>query len=113
MRRGKEHWIVWVDAASQYMQRLQVRRPIAPLACQLLMLHSMEHQCVGTAAHMLCGVAKDLTKLGGKTVTKLVIPDEKGQGTLDRVGGCCQPVHATPASAQTHSTSGLSAADAA
>lgn len=26
---------------------------------------------------MLCGVAKDLTKLGGKTVTKLVTPDEK------------------------------------
>lgn len=30
-----------------------------------------------TAAQMLCGVAKDLTKLGGKTVTKLVTPDEK------------------------------------
>lgn len=29
-----------------------------------------------TAAQMLCGVAKDLTKLGGKTVTKLVTPDE-------------------------------------
>ena len=26
---------------------------------------------------MLCGVAKDLTKLGGKTVTKLVTPEEK------------------------------------
>jgi hypothetical protein len=26
---------------------------------------------------MLCGIAKDLTKLGGKTVTKLVTPDEK------------------------------------
>ncbi|EFJ45585.1 hypothetical protein VOLCADRAFT_105876 [Volvox carteri f. nagariensis] len=26
---------------------------------------------------MLCGVAKDLTKLGGKTVTKLVTPDEQ------------------------------------
>lgn len=25
----------------------------------------------------LCGIAKDLTKLGGKTVTKLVTPDEK------------------------------------
>ena len=30
-----------------------------------------------TCAQMLCGVAKDLTKLGGKTVTKLVTPDEK------------------------------------
>lgn len=30
-----------------------------------------------TAAQMLCGIAKDLTKLGGKTVTKLVTPDEK------------------------------------
>eukprot|EP00879_Flechtneria_rotunda_P003158 GHRR01003380.1.p1 GENE.GHRR01003380.1~~GHRR01003380.1.p1 ORF type:complete len:394 (+),score=103.63 GHRR01003380.1:590-1771(+) len=30
-----------------------------------------------TAAQLLCGVAKDLTKLGGKTVTKLVTPDEK------------------------------------
>ena len=27
------------------------------------------------------GIAKDLTKLGGKTVTKLVTPDEK-QGSL-------------------------------
>ncbi len=26
---------------------------------------------------MLCGIAKDLTKLGGKTVTKLVTPDEQ------------------------------------
>jgi hypothetical protein len=26
---------------------------------------------------MLCGIAKDLTKLGGKTVTKLVTGDEK------------------------------------
>jgi hypothetical protein len=33
-----------------------------------------------TAAQMLCGVAKDLTKLGGKTVTKLVTPDEKQVG---------------------------------
>ena len=30
-----------------------------------------------TCAQALCGVAKDLTKLGGKTVTKLVTPDEK------------------------------------
>ena len=26
---------------------------------------------------MLCGIAKDLTKLGGKTVTKLVTSDEQ------------------------------------
>ncbi|GLC44908.1 hypothetical protein PLESTB_001687900 [Pleodorina starrii] len=30
-----------------------------------------------TCAQLLCGVAKDLTKLGGKTVTKLVTPDEQ------------------------------------
>mmetsp|Transcript_6913 Transcript_6913/g.19482 ORF Transcript_6913/g.19482 Transcript_6913/m.19482 type:complete len:515 (-) Transcript_6913:937-2481(-) len=30
-----------------------------------------------TIAQMWCGIAKDLTKLGGKTVTKLVTPDEK------------------------------------
>jgi hypothetical protein len=30
-----------------------------------------------TCAQALCGVAKDLVKLGGKTVTKLVTPDEK------------------------------------
>jgi hypothetical protein len=30
-----------------------------------------------TFAQMLCGIAKDLTKLGGKTVTKLVTPDER------------------------------------
>ena len=30
-----------------------------------------------TLAQMLCGIAKDLTKLGGKTVTKLVTPDEQ------------------------------------
>ena len=34
-----------------------------------------------TVAQMLCGIAKDLTKLGGKTVTKLVTPEEK-QGRL-------------------------------
>jgi hypothetical protein len=33
-----------------------------------------------TVAQMLCGVAKDLTKLGGKTVTKLVTPDEQQVG---------------------------------
>lgn len=27
-----------------------------------------------TAAQLMCGIAKDLTKLGGKTVTKLVTP---------------------------------------
>ncbi|XP_070572795.1 uncharacterized protein [Ptychodera flava] len=30
-----------------------------------------------TLAQMLCGISKDLVKLGGKTVTKLVTPDEK------------------------------------
>jgi hypothetical protein len=30
-----------------------------------------------TFAQMLCGIAKDLTKLGGKTVAKLVTPDDK------------------------------------
>ncbi|PRW57505.1 major facilitator transporter [Chlorella sorokiniana] len=30
-----------------------------------------------TAAQLMCGIAKDLTKLGGKTVTKLVTPEEK------------------------------------
>ena len=30
-----------------------------------------------TASQTLCGVAKDLTKLGGKTVTKLVTPEGK------------------------------------
>ena len=34
-----------------------------------------------TAAQALCGIAKDLTKLGGKTVTKLVTPEDK-QETL-------------------------------
>lgn len=32
---------------------------------------------VTSAGLQLCGIAKDLTKLGGKTVTKLVTPDEK------------------------------------
>lgn len=35
---------------------------------------------------MLCGIAKDLTKLGGKTVTKLVTPDEQ-QGKLFKLVG--------------------------
>ena len=30
-----------------------------------------------TVAQMFAGVSKDLTKLGGKTVTKLVTPDEQ------------------------------------
>ena len=34
-----------------------------------------------TLAQMLCGVAKDLVKLGGKAVTKLITPDER-QGML-------------------------------
>ena len=33
--------------------------------------------CYVTFAQMFAGVAKDLTKLGGKTVTKLVTPDEQ------------------------------------
>eukprot|EP00755_Sulcionema_specki_P008163 Sspe_Gene.40185::Locus_19387_Transcript_1_1_Confidence_1.000_Length_1634::g.40185::m.40185 len=37
-----------------------------------------------TLAQMLCGIAKDLTKLGGKTVTKLVTPEEK-EGKLFKV----------------------------
>lgn len=37
-----------------------------------------------TFSQMLCGVAKDLTKLGGKTVAKLVTPDEK-QSSLFRL----------------------------
>jgi uncharacterized membrane protein YdcZ (DUF606 family) len=47
-----------------------------------------------TAAQMLCGVAKDLTKLGGKTVTKLVTPDEMqvcvlgGGGKTGAISGC-------------------------
>ena len=37
-----------------------------------------------TAAQLLCGISKDLVKLGGKTVTKLVTPEEK-QGSLFRL----------------------------
>lgn len=36
-----------------------------------------EAMCYVTFAQMFAGVAKDLTKLGGKTVTKLVTPDEQ------------------------------------
>jgi hypothetical protein len=46
-----------------------------------------------TLAQMLCGVAKDLTKLGGKTVTKLVTPDEQESRLFKLVslvtGACC------------------------
>lgn len=38
-----------------------------------------------TAAQALCGIAKDLTKLGGKTVTKLVTPEEKQVGLFKLV----------------------------
>lgn len=31
-----------------------------------------------TATQLMCGIAKDLTKLGGKTVTKLVTPGGLG-----------------------------------
>ncbi|KAL4451733.1 hypothetical protein ABPG75_007395 [Micractinium tetrahymenae] len=37
-----------------------------------------------TATQLMCGIAKDLTKLGGKTVTKLVTPEEK-QSSLFRL----------------------------
>ena len=40
-----------------------------------------------TAAQALCGIAKDLTKLGGKTVTKLVTPDEKQNRLFVLVSG--------------------------
>ena len=38
-----------------------------------------------TCAQGLCGVAKDLTKLGGKTVTKLVTPAERQQALFQLV----------------------------
>ena len=37
----------------------------------------IESICYVTFAQMFAGIAKDLTKLGGKTVTKLVTPDEQ------------------------------------
>ena len=40
-----------------------------------------------TLAQALCGVAKDLTKLGGKTVTKLVTPEEKQESLFKLVSG--------------------------
>ena len=40
-----------------------------------------------TLAQMLCGIAKDLTKLGGKTVTKLVTPEGKEQRLFKLVAG--------------------------
>jgi hypothetical protein len=40
-----------------------------------------------TFAQALCGVAKDLVKLGGKTVTKLVTPDEKQESLFRLVSG--------------------------
>lgn len=38
-----------------------------------------------TATQLMCGIAKDLTKLGGKTVTKLVTPGEAAPALL----ACC------------------------
>ncbi|KAG7667527.1 hypothetical protein Ndes2526B_g07519 [Nannochloris sp. 'desiccata'] len=38
-----------------------------------------------TASQMLCGIAKDLTKLGGKTVTKLVTPEGKNSSLFKLV----------------------------
>ena len=40
-----------------------------------------------TTAQALCGVAKDLVKLGGKTVTKLVTPEEKQESLFRLVSG--------------------------
>jgi hypothetical protein len=40
-----------------------------------------------TAAQALSGIAKDLTKLGGKTVTKLVTPEEKQESLFKLVSG--------------------------
>ena len=40
-----------------------------------------------TCAQALCGVAKDLTKLGGKTVTKLVTPDDAQRSLFKLVSG--------------------------
>lgn len=60
-----------------------------------------------TAAQLVCGIAKDLTKLGGKTVTKLVTPGEtcpfrqgglspdrssENRGMRRISGGCCHPL---------------------
>lgn len=42
----------------------------------MLLLPAATAACI-LPHQMLCGIAKDLTKLGGKTVTKLVTPDEK------------------------------------
>ena len=41
-----------------------------------------------TAAQLMCGIAKDLTKLGGKTVTKLVTPGGLVRQVLG--GGECE-----------------------
>ena len=38
-----------------------------------------------TASQMLCGIAKDLTKLGGKTVTKLVTPEGRNSSLFKLV----------------------------
>mmetsp|Transcript_4494 Transcript_4494/g.14984 ORF Transcript_4494/g.14984 Transcript_4494/m.14984 type:complete len:496 (+) Transcript_4494:212-1699(+) len=40
-----------------------------------------------TFAQALCGVAKDLVKLGGKTVTKLITPEEKQEQLFRLVSG--------------------------
>lgn len=40
-----------------------------------------------TCAQALCGIAKDLTKLGGKTVTKLVTPEDKQNSLFKLVSG--------------------------
>jgi len=47
----------------------------------------MEAIAYVTGAQALCGIAKDVTKLGGKTVTKLVTPDEKQNRLFVLVSG--------------------------
>jgi hypothetical protein len=49
---------------------------LQPLCCSTLQDSWSKTEAIiyVTAAQLLCGIAKDLTKLGGKTVTKLVTP---------------------------------------
>ena len=50
-------------------------RPHGPRLCTLQDSWSKTEAIIYvTAAQLMCGIAKDLTKLGGKTVTKLVTP---------------------------------------
>jgi hypothetical protein len=81
------------------------------LCCQVCRLLESGFEFV-TAAQMLCGVSKDFTKLGGETVTKLVHLMRRGKEHLN-VWVAAASHLATPARAQTHSTCGLCAANAA